>query len=142
MELGLSLGDHHPSKTPFGFIDRTPQVNNKGSPFCMALSIATPNPKPSQDQEQQELLDDPNKTSAATSRKRSATVALIDADSSSRLDPPTPLPLQLDLLPNTPVPRNHRHSFPWSTFDNGMSQYLMTSQTHLFCFFSIFPLSI
>ncbi|KAF2293665.1 hypothetical protein GH714_003947 [Hevea brasiliensis] len=100
MELGLSLGD---ASKPFGFMEKSSDVPNRGSlSFCMALSIG-----PNQHQEQEHSNDN----SASTK---------INTPTHHHHLSPVDLPLiQLDLLPNTPVPRsNHHHALSWPSSDN------------------------
>ncbi|KAK9283764.1 hypothetical protein L1049_012016 [Liquidambar formosana] len=93
MELGLSLGD---ASKPFGFMDKTREVaHNKGLGFCMGLSIGSNGREEDKEKREKE------------SGKRVS------------VDPP----VQLDLLPLAPVPRNppSQQAFPWPS-DNGSSE--------------------
>jgi homeobox-leucine zipper protein len=94
MELALSLGD---TSKPFKFLDKTPKLSSKDLGFCMGLGSGFPATTRSQDKlgsHESNYQDDERRVSS---------------------DPP----LQLDLLPFSPVPRGHqapsRIRFPWLT---------------------------
>ncbi|XP_052303939.1 homeobox-leucine zipper protein HOX11 isoform X2 [Populus trichocarpa] len=100
MELALSLGD---TSKPFKFLDKTPKLSSKDLGFCMGLGSGFPATTRSQDKlgsHESNYQDDERRVSS---------------------DPP----LQLDLLPFSPVPRGHqapsRIRFPWLT-DNLVSE--------------------
>ncbi|CAK7331762.1 unnamed protein product [Dovyalis caffra] len=107
MELGLSLGDAATASKPFGFMEKSTQLTNKANlGFCMGLSIG-PNHTPQEDEDEDARKHgnhiDHNSDDTNT---RTAT---IEANKTTSLtaDTSTDSPIQLDLLPNTPVPRNH-----------------------------------
>ncbi|KAJ6384929.1 hypothetical protein OIU77_028183 [Salix suchowensis] len=114
MELGLSLGDAAAAAAaaaskPLGFMEKSTQLTSKltfGS--CMGLSIHT-----LQEDEDHKLIDDHN-SSDNTNTRTAAIQASKTADTST--DPP----VQLDLLPNTPVPRNQNTSLTLPS-DNGIT---------------------
>ncbi|WCJ19015.1 Homeobox-leucine zipper protein family [Euphorbia peplus] len=123
MELGLSLGDRAISKPSFGFMEKARDVtlNNKGSlGFCMALSVGSPSPnnKRKQEEDEQEddddedeeedydTEDDQDKEKHIMNNKRIKNT-LVDDLHKGRIDSAL---VQLDLLPNTPVPRQNRHT--------------------------------
>uniref|UniRef100_A0A6N2K445 Homeobox domain-containing protein n=1 Tax=Salix viminalis TaxID=40686 RepID=A0A6N2K445_SALVM len=126
MELGLSLGDAAAAAAtskPLGFMEKSTQLSSKltfGS--CMGLSIHT-----LQEDEDHKLIDDHN-TSDNTNTRTAAIQASKTADTST--DPP----VQLDLLPNTPVPRNQNTSLTLPS-DNG-------TQNHFFPFGLILNLGL
>ncbi|XP_044489339.1 homeobox-leucine zipper protein HOX11-like isoform X3 [Mangifera indica] len=106
MELGLSLGD---ACNSLGFMENSATHHlaaNKGLGFCMALSIASSTAKQLYTHADDDDDDDDEDTDKLTTNTPS-------------VDPPVPL----DLLPNTPVPRNPPSllAFPWSS-DNGSSE--------------------
>lgn len=123
MELGLSLGD---TPKPFGFMEKTHEVSrNKGLGFCMGLSIGPSVPEEvvdvherrEEEDEEEDDHDEEKQTSAANTDEAKKTSVVDCGKRSSSADPP----IQLDLLPNTPVSRNQLPSFlpfPW-TSDNG-----------------------
>ena len=119
MELGLSLGDAAAATSkPLGFMEKSTQLTSKltfGS--CMGLSIHT-----LQEEEDHKLIDDHNSDST---NSRTAT-----KQASKTVDTSADPPVQLDLLPNTPVPRNQNTTLTTLPSDNG-------TQNHFF-----FPLSI
>ncbi|XP_022746848.1 homeobox-leucine zipper protein HAT14-like [Durio zibethinus] len=91
MELALSLGD--PSK-PFTFLDKTPKLSSKNLGFCMGLGS----------QEKRDGFEAENRGEASR-----------DGDDKRVSSDP---PLQLDLLPFSPVHRTQPSSqlrFPWLT---------------------------
>ncbi|OAY40114.1 homeobox-leucine zipper protein HOX11 [Manihot esculenta] len=107
MELGLSLGD---ASKPFGYMDKSRDITRTTSSslgFCMALSIG-PNPTNQQELEQQHSND--------TSTDSEPTTKINTPTTFSPVDPPL---IQLDLLPNTPVPRSNHHALPWPSSDYG-----------------------
>ncbi|KAL9368117.1 hypothetical protein Peur_039316 [Populus x canadensis] len=114
MELGLSLGDAATASKPFGFMEKSTKLTNKASlGFCMGLSIGQ-NHTPQEDEDKEKhgnndhKSDNTNTTTAAEANKRkSLTVDTTDS------------PIQLDLLPNTPVPRNRNSSPTYVVYDNG-----------------------
>ncbi|KAJ6778649.1 hypothetical protein OIU74_002437 [Salix koriyanagi] len=92
MELALTLGD---TSKPFKFLDKTPRLSSKDLGFCMGLGSGFPATTRSQDKlgsHESNYQDDERRVSS---------------------DPP----LQLDLLPFSPVPRRHQAPskirFPW-----------------------------
>ncbi|THG11774.1 hypothetical protein TEA_015152 [Camellia sinensis var. sinensis] len=117
MELGLSLGD--PSR-PFGFLAKDREVKttntsrNGGVGFCMGLGINNSNGK--QEQEEREKASGKGEEESEETLKRSRR----NGDDHQRLsiDPP----LQLDLLPRSPVPRNTTHQGVSWPSDNGSSE--------------------
>lgn len=102
MELGLSLGD---APKPFRFVDKQSQVpspqrrlSRKDLGFCVDLSIGRSVAGDKEDDE-----DKPNQG---------------EDESDGNEDPP----VQLDLLPHNPVPRNLTNpyqGFPWPSSENG-----------------------
>ncbi|XAR63398.1 hypothetical protein NMG60_11023313 [Bertholletia excelsa] len=111
MELGLSLGD--PSR-PFGFLakERGPNSNG-GFGFCMGLGL---DPDPGQDpsREKSSGAGDGDRDGSDRGEKRST------GNDDRRVSSDQP-PLQLDLLPLGPVPRNNKQGFSWPS-DNGSSE--------------------
>ncbi|CAK7342306.1 unnamed protein product [Dovyalis caffra] len=100
MELALSLGD---TSKPFNFLDKTPKLSSKDLGFCMGLGSGFTASTRSQDKpgsHESNLQEDERRVSS---------------------DPP----LQLDLLPLSPIPRKHQPPskirFPWLT-DNLVSE--------------------
>ncbi|KAK2647303.1 hypothetical protein Ddye_014792 [Dipteronia dyeriana] len=90
MELALSLGDT--SKAFSKFLDKSPKITSKKLGFCMGLERRT-----------QEIRDDEDDD---------------DDDEDDTIRVSSDPPVQLDLLPFTPVPRPHHQSsthlrFPW-----------------------------
>ncbi|KAF9675282.1 hypothetical protein SADUNF_Sadunf09G0015800 [Salix dunnii] len=108
MELGLSLGDAAAATSkPLGFMEKSTQLTSKltfGS--CMGLSIHT-----LQEDEDHKLIDDHNSDST---NSRTAT-----KQASKTVDTGADPPVQLDLLPNTPVPRNQNTTLTTLPSDNG-----------------------
>ncbi|XVF07389.1 hypothetical protein REPUB_Repub06bG0134700 [Reevesia pubescens] len=95
MELALSLGD--PSK-PFSFLDKTPKLSSKDLGFCMGLGNGF------RSQEKGYAFEGESRGEASK-----------DGDDKRVFSDP---PLQLDLLPFSPVPRTQPSSqlrFPWLT---------------------------
>ncbi|XVE61275.1 hypothetical protein DITRI_Ditri06bG0026600 [Diplodiscus trichospermus] len=95
MELALSLGD--PSKS-FSFLDKTPKLSSKDLGFCMGLGNGF------RSQEKGVAFESESKGEAGS-----------DGDDKRVSSDP---PLQLDLLPFSPVPRAQPASqlrFPWLT---------------------------
>lgn len=97
MELGLSLGD---APKPFRFVEKQPPrgVSRTDLGFCVDLSIGRPVAGETEDDEgklnQREDESDGNEEA----------------------------PVQLDLLPHSPVPRNLTNpyqGFPWPSSENG-----------------------
>lgn len=89
MELALSLGD---TSKPFKFLDKTTKLSSKDLGFCMGLGTGFSAAR------SQEKVDSTHKGEGDERRVSS--------------DPP----LQLDLLPFSPVPRRQPASqirFPW-----------------------------
>lgn len=117
MELGLSLGD--PSR-PFGFLAKDREVKttstsrNGGVGFCMGLGINNSNGK--QEQEEREKASGNGEEESEETLRRSRR----NGGDHQRLsvDPP----LQLDLLPRSPVPRNTTHQGVSWPSDNGSSE--------------------
>lgn len=101
MELGLSLGD---APKPFRFVEKQPQVpppqrvlSRPDLGFCVDLSIGRPFVGEKEDDEEK-----PNQR---------------EDESDANEDPP----IQLDLLPHNPVPRNLTNpyqGFPWPSSEN------------------------
>ncbi|XWS66463.1 hypothetical protein CRYUN_Cryun05aG0201600 [Craigia yunnanensis] len=95
MELALSLGD--PSK-PFSFLDKTPKLSSKDLGFCMGLGNVF------RSQEKRDAFEGESRGEASK-----------DGDDKRVSSDP---PLQLDLLPFSPVPRTQPSSqlrLPWLT---------------------------
>ncbi|KAK6289616.1 hypothetical protein POUND7_001157 [Theobroma cacao] len=95
MELALSLGD--PSK-PFSFLDKAPKLSSKDLGFCMGLGNGF------RSQEKGDAFEGESRGEATRDGH----------DKRVSSDPP----LQLDLLPFSPVPRSQPPSqlrFPWLT---------------------------
>ncbi|KAK0583878.1 hypothetical protein LWI29_004409 [Acer saccharum] len=93
MELALSLGDT--SKAFSKFLDKSPKITSKNLGFCMGLERRTQEIREDDDDDDDDDEDDTIRVSS---------------------DPP----VQLDLLPFSPVPRPHHQSsthlrFPWLT---------------------------
>ena len=112
MELALSLGD--PSK-PFSFLDKTPKLSSKDLGFCMGLGNG---------------FGSQEKGDAFEGESRGASKDGDDKRVSSDL------PLQLDLLPFSPVPRTQPSSqlrLPWLT-DN--REYFICPFLQASCFLS------
>ncbi|KAF4364731.1 homeobox-leucine zipper protein HOX11 [Cannabis sativa] len=120
MELGLSLGD--PPK-PFGFIEkhhrdrgrdrdrdreRDHSNNDNASPFCMDLSIGPLRSRAEDRNGREQELNNKEQ------ERRRDDVSHIEGTGTGTVSSSEP-PVQLDLLPHTPVPRTHGGSgFPWS----------------------------
>ncbi|KAK9986624.1 hypothetical protein SO802_031575 [Lithocarpus litseifolius] len=101
MELALSLGD---APKPFTFLDKTPKFSNKDLGFCMGLGTSS--------------------GSRSSDEKTRETRESEEDDGDERRRVSSDPPLQLDLLPFTPVLRTHQPSqlrFPWLT-DNLASE--------------------
>ncbi|GLT96206.1 hypothetical protein SLE2022_138490 [Rubroshorea leprosula] len=94
MELALSLGD---SSKPFSFLDKTPKLSGKDLGFCMAVGGGRSSRSPEKEEE-------PTPGGDGGERRGSS-------------DPP----VQLDLLPFSPVPRRQTSQlrFPWLTDNIG-----------------------
>ncbi|GKV34531.1 hypothetical protein SLEP1_g42900 [Rubroshorea leprosula] len=94
MELALSLGD---SSKPFSFLDKTPKLSGKDLGFCMAVGGGRSSRSPEKEEE-------PTPGRDGGERRGSS-------------DPP----VQLDLLPFSPVPRRQTSQlrFPWLTDNIG-----------------------
>ncbi|KAJ0095739.1 hypothetical protein Patl1_17290 [Pistacia atlantica] len=120
MELGLSLGD---ASNSLAFIDNsTTHLANKRLGFCMGLSIGSSTAKHhihGQDDDPDDDDDDEDKHKHKHKHANTTTPTSTLLDSQNNIDPP----VQLDLLPNTPVPRNTPSllAFPRSS-DNGSSE--------------------
>ncbi|XWS59268.1 hypothetical protein CRYUN_Cryun08bG0106800 [Craigia yunnanensis] len=103
MELALSLG--YPSK-PFSFLDKTPKLSSKDLGFCMGLGNGF------RSQEKGDAFEGESRREASR-----------DGDDKRVSSDP---PLQLDLLPFSPVPRTQPSShlrFPWLTdYQTGSSE--------------------
>ncbi|KAJ6984305.1 homeobox-leucine zipper protein HOX11-like [Populus alba x Populus x berolinensis] len=119
MELGLSLGDAATTSKPFGFMEKSTQLTNKvTSGFCMGLSIGTNHTLQEEDEDKDDHKlsnnidhnSDNTDTRTATVQANKGTILTVDTST----DPP----IQLDLLPNTPVPRN-QNSILTLASDNG-----------------------
>lgn len=99
MELALSLGD---APKPFTFLDKTPKVvSNKDLGFCMGLGSGSGGSS-----------DDKTVSREGDGRRE----VIRDEGGERRVssDPP----VQLELLPFSPVPRSHPPTqlrFPWLT---------------------------
>ncbi|OMO62974.1 hypothetical protein CCACVL1_22553 [Corchorus capsularis] len=108
MELALSLGD--PSK-PFSFLDKTPKLTSKDLGFCMGLGNGF--------RSQEKGKDGFEVESKAGGGDQQQQQGFKDGDDQKRVssDPP----LQLDLLPFSPVPRTQppQLRFPWLTDNQG-----------------------
>ncbi|KAB1222396.1 Homeobox-leucine zipper protein HAT14 [Morella rubra] len=103
MELALSLGD---TPKPFSFLDNTPKISHKDLGFCMGLGSGFSG-----------RSDDKKEACEAEDRR------VVIRDEGERRVSSDP-PLQLDLLPFSPVPRSQPPSqlrFPWLT-DNLVSE--------------------
>lgn len=97
MELALSLGD---TPKPFSFLDNTPKISHKDLGFCMGLGSGFSG-----------RSDDKKEACEAEDRR------VVIRDEGERRVSSDP-PLQLDLLPFSPVPRSQPPSqlrFPWLT---------------------------
>ncbi|XP_021638556.2 homeobox-leucine zipper protein HOX11 isoform X2 [Hevea brasiliensis] len=100
MELALSLGD---TSKPFKFLDQTPKISTKDPGFCMGLETgftATP-------RSQDKVVDSTLQGEAAADDTRAS----------------SDLPVQLNLLPFSPVPRRRQVPsqipFPWLSDNYG-----------------------
>ncbi|EXC42166.1 Homeobox-leucine zipper protein HAT14 [Morus notabilis] len=118
MELGLSLGD--PPK-PFGFLEKHQRENdNKSSAFCMDLSIGPSRTGEegggrAKEQEEPEELKEKEQQGI---RNDVVCIAQIENVIGNDNKPGSSPPVQLDLLPLSPVPRTTTtttHGFPWSS---------------------------
>lgn len=113
MELALSLGD---ASKPFTFLDKTQKLVNKDAAgFCMGLGTGILG----------NIQDKAQVHSGDQDEKRVSS------------DPP----VQLDLLPFSPVPRHHPSSqlrFPWLA-DNRESAIPPLISFYLYVFLLIFP---
>ncbi|GAB4843773.1 homeobox-leucine zipper protein [Ancistrocladus abbreviatus] len=120
MELALSLGD---ASRPFSFLEKKQSMGNSSreiNGFCMGLALNSRSQQQPQEQREEE--------------KRDAAAAVEEEDDdddqrekrvSSSSDPP----VQLDLLPFSPVPRVQPSSgshlrFPWLSENYGLSRGL------------------
>ncbi|KAF3449984.1 hypothetical protein FNV43_RR06063 [Rhamnella rubrinervis] len=115
MELGLSLGE---APKPFGFLEKPrDQVvnhsNKKGAGFCMALSIGPSSISGGENDQNQA----DHERQAQKQQQRGDDDDGDDADVENDQSASTAPPVQLDLLPRTPVPRTH--GFPWISSENG-----------------------
>lgn len=93
MELGLSLGENSRQTTFSSFVNKSHKMNttnNRGLGFCMSLSL-TGFASPTQEAQEREVSND-----GEDDREERR----VSSDSSLQQ------PLQLDLLPLAPVPRN------------------------------------
>lgn len=106
MELALSLGD---TPKPFTFLDKNPKImSNKDIGFCMALGSAFSG----RSDEKREIREGDDRREVIRDGRDSS-------------DPP----VQLDLLPFSPVPRNQPPAqlrFPWLA-DNCNVQFLLSA---------------
>ncbi|XP_041028744.1 homeobox-leucine zipper protein HOX11-like [Juglans microcarpa x Juglans regia] len=96
MELALSLGD---TPKPFTFLDKTPKMSSKDVGFCMGLGSAFSG-----------RSDEKRETRQGEDRRE-----VIRDEGERRLLSSDP-PVQLDLLPFSPVPRSQPPTqlrFPW-----------------------------
>uniref|UniRef100_A0A6N2KKX9 Homeobox domain-containing protein n=1 Tax=Salix viminalis TaxID=40686 RepID=A0A6N2KKX9_SALVM len=116
MELGLSLGDAGTGSKPFGFMEKSSKLASKTNlGFCMGLSIG-PNHTPQEDDQDKEKRSNSDHKSDNTNTSAAAAEA---NKRKSMAEDTTDSPIQLDLLPNTPVPRNQNHSVTYLVSDNG-----------------------
>ncbi|KAK4413054.1 Homeobox-leucine zipper protein HAT14 [Sesamum alatum] len=100
MELALSLGGDTPGPKPFSLVEKSQKILGKDLGFCMAVG----------------------KSSAADGENNircNESTGLFSADDQRRSDSSSDPPLQLDLLPFSPVhrtqPSSHKFPFPWLT---------------------------
>ncbi|GMN55341.1 hypothetical protein TIFTF001_024460 [Ficus carica] len=119
MELGLSLGD---PPNPFGFLEKHNRGNdNKGSAFCMDLSIGPCGTGEDGGgggervwREEEEPEEPERKEQQGSGGNDVVCIAQIENIVAN--DKPGTSPVQLDLLPLSPVPRTtSSHGFPWSS---------------------------
>lgn len=119
MELGLSLGE---APKPFGFLEKPREQvinnNNKGTGFCMALSIG---PSSSSGGENDQNEADHEQQRVIQKQQQQQRGGDDDADVENDQSASTAPPVQLDLLPRTPVLRTH--GFPWISSENGETFY-------------------
>ena len=117
MELGLSLGDAGTASKPFGFMEKSSKLTSKTNlGFCMGLSIG-PDHTPQEDDQDEEKHSNSDHKSDNTNTAAAAAEA---NKRKSMAEDTTDSPIQLDLLPNTPVPRNQNHSLTYLVSDNGI----------------------
>ncbi|KAF9597268.1 hypothetical protein IFM89_016409 [Coptis chinensis] len=111
MELGLSLGES--SRTSFTFLDKgnTNKMNNKGFGFCMGLGLSS-----TLNASEAERKENGGNEREERNEKRVSAECIVTQ------------PLQLDLLPLAPVPRNNSsQGLPWLS-ENGNSEAGSTGQ--------------
>ncbi|KAJ6299724.1 hypothetical protein OIU76_020662 [Salix suchowensis] len=119
MELGLSLGDAGTASKPFGFMEKSSKLTSKTNlGFCMGLSIG-PNHTPQEDDQDKEKRSNSDHKSDNTNTSAAAAAAAEANKRKNMAEDTTDSPIQLDLLPNTPVPRNQNHSVTYLVSDNG-----------------------
>ncbi|KAK9058182.1 hypothetical protein SSX86_023022 [Deinandra increscens subsp. villosa] len=132
MELGLSLGDATLSKSSDGFITTTATATSvttaaasttegvdKSLGFCMALGMNPLNGTTHQHTEKShdDVLEEDDEQILKDNQGGMIKDATVSSQRIFSMNPP---PVQLDLLPSTPVPRHT--SFPWSSDNNGSSE--------------------
>jgi homeobox-leucine zipper protein len=99
MELALSLGD---SPKPYAFLDKTTKISNKDLGFCMGLGSGSGG-----------RSDEKTDSRDGEGRRRE-----VIRDEGERRRVSSDPPLQLELLPFSPVPRSQPPTqlrFPWLT---------------------------
>ncbi|CAL2236801.1 unnamed protein product [Prunus armeniaca] len=117
MELCLSLGDVQAPAEPFGLVsssssekprdDRVIMAASKTAGFCMSLSIG-----PSCDSSTSTSPREADQQLDTNDHQNDDDRSRFSAACGSKSD----VPVQLDLLPHTPVaPRSSSHGFPWPT---------------------------
>ncbi|VVA20368.1 PREDICTED: homeobox-leucine zipper [Prunus dulcis] len=117
MELCLSLGDVQAPAEPFGLVsssssekprdDRVIMAASKTTGFCMSLSIG-----PSCDSSTSTSPREAGQQLDRNDHQNDDDLSRFSAACGSKSD----VPVQLDLLPHTPVaPRSSSHGFPWPT---------------------------
>ncbi|KAI3444943.1 hypothetical protein Pfo_001608 [Paulownia fortunei] len=124
MELGLSLGD---ASKPLGFLkeDNTPNQQQKptkksGLDFCMALGLNSP-AVGNQEREKAQKSQEHDEEGDGDGDGDDDQISQEDGSDDNQGE----TPVQLNLLPLAPVPRqiisSHLQSLPWSS-DNGSSE--------------------
>ncbi|KAL0452952.1 UNVERIFIED_CONTAM: Homeobox-leucine zipper protein HAT14 [Sesamum latifolium] len=100
MELALSLGD---TPKPFSLLEKSQKILGKDLGFCMGMAVGK--------------SDAENNTTRC--KETTAGLFSADHDDQRRSDSSSDPPVQLDLLPFSPVhrthPSSHKFPFPWLT---------------------------
>jgi hypothetical protein len=125
MELALSLGD---SPKPYAFLDKTTKISNKDLGFCMGLGSGSGG-----------RSDEKTDSRDGEGRRRE-----VIRDEGERRRVSSDPPLQLELLPFSPVPRSQPPTqlrFPWLT-DNCKYPLPPPPTSTLFFFFFFYLITV